>query len=95
MSIENVKQYLKKFGRDNDILEFDVSSATVELAARALDTLPAKIAKTLAFKSDDSCILIATAGDAKIDNQKFKQTFGMKAKMLSPEETLGNGYYYN
>ncbi len=88
MSIENVKQYLKKFGRDNDILEFDVSSATVELAARALDTLPAKIAKTLAFKSDDSCILIATAGDAKIDNQKFKQTFGMKAKMLSPEETL-------
>ena len=88
MSIETVKQYFKKFGRENDILEFPVSSATVELAAQALNTAPAHIAKTLAFKDGENCILIVTAGNTKIDNKKFKQEFGFKAKMLSPEETL-------
>jgi len=88
MSVETVKEYLKKFGRDEDVMEFDVSSATVELAAKALCVEPALITKTLAFKKDDSCIVIGVAGDARIDNKKFKAEFGMKAKMLTPEETL-------
>ena len=88
MSIEKVKSYLKQFGRENDVLEFETSSATVELAAEAAHVIHARITKTLAFQSGDSCILIATAGDAKIDNKKFKAEFSMKAKMLSPEETL-------
>lgn len=88
MSIEKVKSYFKQFGRENDVLEFETSSATVELAAEAAHVIPARITKTLAFQSGDSCILIATAGDAKIDNKKFKAEFSMKAKMLSPEETL-------
>ena len=86
MSIENVKDYLKRFNRDKDVLEFEVSSATVELAAVALSTEPARIAKTLSFKDEDSCILIVTAGDGKIKNSKFKQVFGFKAKMLSFED---------
>ena len=88
MSIETVKNYFKKFGRENDIMEFDVSSATVELAAKAVGVEPARITKTLAFKKDDGCILIAMAGDAKVDNKKFKAEFRMTAKMLTPEETL-------
>jgi len=88
MSIDKAREYLSKFRRENDIMEFEVSSATVELAAMALNVIPARITKTLAFKKDDSCILIGTAGDAKIDNKKFKTEFGMKAKMLTPEETL-------
>ncbi|MCI1930931.1 MAG: YbaK/EbsC family protein [Clostridia bacterium] len=88
MSVEAVKKYLEKYGRDSDIMEFDVSSATVELAAKALNVIPAMITKTLAFKKDGSCILIGTAGDTKVDNKKFKSEFGVKAKMLTPEETL-------
>lgn len=88
MSIDAVKAYLKEYGRDGEIMEFDVSSATVELAAKALDVIPAMITKTLAFKKDDSCILIGMAGDTKVDNKKFKSEFGIKAKMLTPEETL-------
>ena len=88
MSIENARKHLAKFGRDKDILEFNVSSATVSLAAEALNVVPSRITKTLAFKKDDSCILIGMAGDARIDNKKFKEEFGFKAKMLSPEETL-------
>ncbi len=88
MSIENARKYLSHFGKDKDIMEFDVSSATVELAAEALKVIPARITKTIAFKKDDSCILIGMAGDAKVDNKKFKAEFGMKAKMLTPEETL-------
>jgi len=88
MSIENVKNYFKQFGRENDIMEFDVSSATVELAAEAVGVEPARITKTLAFKDKEGCVLIAMSGDAKVDNQKFKAEFGMKAKMLSPDETL-------
>jgi len=90
MSIEIVKEYLKKYNKADDILEFETSSATVELAAEAAGVIPARITKTLALKDKDgeSGIVIAVAGDAKIDNKKFKQTFGMKAKMLSAEETL-------
>lgn len=88
MSIEKVKEYLKQFGRENDILELDQSSATVALAAEALDVIPARIAKTLSFKSEAGCILIVTAGDTKIDNKKFKTHFGFKAKMLTPDEAV-------
>ena len=88
MSVESVKEYLKKFGADGKVMEFEESSATVELAAQAVGVEPARIAKTLSFKKDDGCVLIVTAGDAKIDNPKFKQVFSMKAKMLSPEEVV-------
>ncbi len=86
MSIENVRSHLKKWNRDKDIIEFNVSSATVELAALALKTQQSRIAKTLSFKSDNGALLVVTAGDMKIDNQKFKQEFGFKAKMLNPDE---------
>jgi len=88
MSVEAVRKYFKAFGMEDKVMEFEVSSATVELAAQALDVEPARIAKTLSFKKDDGCILIVTAGDGKIDNQKFKGKFSMKAKMLSPEEVI-------
>lgn len=88
MSIDNVRKYLTRFNRENDILEFPVSSATVQLAAEALNVIPARITKTLALKDGDGCMVIAVAGDGKIDNKKFKAEFGFKAKMLSPDETL-------
>ncbi len=88
MSIEKVRSYFQQFGREQDILEFQVSSATVELAAKAVGVEPARIAKTLSFAREDGCILIVAAGDARIDNRKFKDTFGMKAKMLTPEQVL-------
>ena len=88
MSIDNVRKYLTRFNRENDILESPVSSATVQLAAEALNVIPARITKTLALKDGDGCMVIAVAGDGKIDNKKFKTEFGFKAKMLSPEETL-------
>lgn len=87
MSIEKVKKYFEKYGIENRILEFDVSSATVELAAAALGCLPEKIAKTLSFSVADAPILIVAAGDAKVDNAKFKSKFGVKAKML-PADTV-------
>ncbi|MBQ4123064.1 YbaK/EbsC family protein [bacterium] len=86
MSIDNVREYFKKFAMEDRILEFDVSSATVELAAQALSCEPARIAKTLSFLIDDTPILIVTAGDAKIDNSKYKLTFQKKAKMLTLEQ---------
>lgn len=88
MSIEAVREYLRGFGREQDIQEFDVSSATVELAAQALHTAPAHIAKTLSFEGEDGCILVVAAGDAKVDNQKFKAAFGRKAKMLTPDQVI-------
>lgn len=88
MAIEKVREYLKKWGRDKDILEFESSSATVELAALTLDVEPARIAKTISLKNGDSAMLIVSAGDTKIDNSKFKSEFGFKARMLSPEEAL-------
>lgn len=86
MAIERVRAYLKAFGAEDRILEFPVSSATVALAAEALGCEPARIAKTLSFLSGESCILVVAAGDAKVDNAKFKAHFSMKAKMLSPED---------
>ena len=89
MSIEAVREHFKKLGIDHRIQEFEVSSATVELAAKAVGVEGARICKTLSFKDgDDGCILVQTAGDAKIDNRKFKDTFGHKAKMLSPDEVV-------
>ena len=89
MSVENVRQYLRKFSLEDRISEFDVSSATVELAAAALGTDGARIAKTISLHGKDGgCILIVTAGDHKIDNQKFKARFGFKPRMLSPEEAI-------
>ena len=75
MSIEKVKEYFAEYGREDDILEFDQSSATVELAAEAAHVIPARIAKTLSFKNKegDNAILIVEAGDAKIDNKKYKK----------------------
>ncbi len=86
MSIEKGREYLKKYGAENRVLEFDVSSATVELAAKAVGTEGKRIAKTLSFLLSDGAILIVTAGDAKIDNKKFKTTFSQKAKMLTFEQ---------
>ncbi len=88
MSIEKGRAYFRQFGMEDRVLEFNVSSATVELAALALGVEGARIAKTLSFKKGDSCILILAAGDARIDNHKFKDKFHMKAKMLSPDEVL-------
>ena len=89
MAIEKVRKYFEKYGIEDRILEFDVSSATVELAAKAVGVEGARICKTLSFKDgDDGCILIQTAGDTKIDNRKFKDTFGQKAKMLTAEEVV-------
>lgn len=86
MAIEKVKAYFGKYGMEEKVQEFDVSSATVELAAAALCCEPQRIAKTLSFMVGDQAVLIVTAGDTKIDNAKYKAKFGKKAKMLSPEE---------
>ena len=94
MAIEKVRAYFEQFGIADRIKEFHESSATVELAAHALCTEPCRIAKTLSFMLDDKAILIVTAGDAKIDNHKYKSFFGAKAKMLKPEEVndlIGHG----
>ena len=94
MSIEKVRAHFKKWHIENRILEFEVSSATVELAAKALHCAPERIAKTLSFKIDERCLLIVVAGDTKVDNSKYKQTFGSKAKMLACEEVeekIGHG----
>ena len=88
MSIENVRAYFRSFGIEDRILEFPVSSATVELAAQALGCAPCRIAKTLSFSVGGAPILVVTAGDTKIDNAKYKARFGAKAKMLTPEEAL-------
>lgn len=88
MSIEKAKEYLKQFNKDKDIIELKESTATVELAAKALGVIPARIAKTLSFKTDEGCVLIVTAGDTKIDNKKYKNYFGTKAKMLTPDEVV-------
>lgn len=88
MSVAVVRDYLKQFGLDGKVEEFGESSATVELAAHAAGVIPAMIAKTLSFKVDDHAVLIVTSGDTKVDNRKFKDRFGTKAKMLTPEEVL-------
>lgn len=86
MAIEKVKAYFGKYGMEERVQEFDVSSATVELAAAALHCEPQRIAKTLSFMAGERAVLIVAAGDTKIDNAKYKAKFGKKAKMLTPEE---------
>lgn len=83
MSLRRVKAYFQTYGMEHRVQEFDVSSATVELAANALHCEPQRIAKTLSFMVEGQAILIVAAGDAKIDNPKYKAKFGKKAKMLS------------
>lgn len=88
MSVTDVKNYLKAYGLDQKVREFNQSSATVELAAIAAGVEPARIAKSLTFKAGDDAVMIVAAGDTKIDNHKYKEQFGIKAKMLSPEEVI-------
>jgi len=89
MSIEKGRAYFRSLGIEDRVREFDVSSATVELAAQALGVEGARIAKTLSFKTaDGGCMLILAAGDARIDNRKFKDKFHLKAKMLTADEVL-------
>ena len=85
MSIEKVKEYLREYGVEDKVIELDESSATVELAAKALGTEGCRIAKTLSFMVNEAPILIVTAGDVKIDNKKYREEYGAKAKMLSPD----------
>lgn len=86
MSVEKVKEYFKEYGIEDRIQEFEVSSATVDLAAKALNTEPQRIGKSLAFKVDDKPILIIAAGGTRIDNPSYKKKFSTKPKMLSPDE---------
>ncbi len=88
MGLNQVKDFFREYGLEDRIQEFEVSSATVELAAKAVHCEPCRIAKTLSFMVDSGPILIVTAGDAKIDNPKYKAQFGTKAKMLTPEEAV-------
>ena len=88
MSIEKVKAYFAQFGMEDRVLEFDVSSATVELAAQAVGCEPARIAKTLSFLVGDHPILIVAAGDRRVDNHKYKEVFHTKARMLTPEQAV-------
>ncbi len=86
MSVQLVKDYFKNIHASVHILEFEVSTATVELAAMAVGVIPARIAKTLSFKCAEGGLIVVMAGDAKTDNSKFKSTFGFKASMLSPSD---------
>lgn len=88
MGIFEVREYFEQRGIPEEIREFDVSSATVDLAALALGVAPQRIAKTLSFEKDSGALLVLAAGDARIDNRKFRETFGRKAKMLAPEDAL-------
>ena len=89
MGIEEGRAFFRERGLEARVMEFEVSSATVELAARAVGVEGARIAKTLSFKTrEGAALLVLAAGDARIDNKKFKAAFGFKAKMLSPEELL-------
>ena len=88
MAIEKVKDFFRQYGMEGKVLEFETSSATVELAAQALHCEPCRIAKTLSFMGKEGPLLVVAAGDAKIDNPKFKAQFGTKPKMLTPEENV-------
>lgn len=86
MAIEKVRKYFSQWGMEGRIMEFPVSSATVELAAEALHCAPARIAKSLSFMGKEGPILVLAAGDVKVDNARYKAQFGVKAKMLKPDE---------
>ena len=94
MSIEKARAYFAQFDMEQYVQEFSVSSATVELAAAALNCEPKRIAKTLSFLVEEQAILIVAAGDARIDNPKYKSQFGVKAKMIAAEDVeplIGHG----
>lgn len=86
MAIEKVRAYFEQQGIGDRVREFEVSSATVELAAQALGCQPCRIAKSLSFLVEGRAVLVVAAGDARIDNPRYKAQFGTKAKMLTPEE---------
>lgn len=86
MAIERAKAYLEQFGAADRVREFDVSSATVGLAAQALGCEPGRIAKSLSFRVGDECVVVVAAGDRKVDNAKYKARFHAKARMLTPAE---------
>ncbi|MDR0636432.1 MAG: YbaK/EbsC family protein [Treponema sp.] len=88
MSIERVRSYLKLWGRDQDIIELENSTATVLEAAASLGCIPARIAKSIALSHGEAVVVVVIAGDMKLDNRKYKDRFGVKARMLSPEEAL-------
>ena len=88
MAIDNVRAYFRQFNREQGIIEMDISTATVPYAAKALGVIPARIAKSISLQKGESAMLVVTAGDVKLDNRKFKDRFGFKARMLSPEEAL-------
>jgi prolyl-tRNA editing enzyme YbaK/EbsC (Cys-tRNA(Pro) deacylase) len=89
MSVEQVRAYLKRWNRDKDVVEMDISTATVELAAAALGVLPARIAKTISLRgSKGGALLVVASGDMKVDNRKFRDHFSFKPRMLNPEEAL-------
>ena len=88
MSIERVRAFMRERNMEERILEFDVSSATVALAAEAVGCEPARIAKTLSFMVDGGAVLVVAAGDARVDNARFKAQFHTKAKMLTPDEAV-------
>jgi prolyl-tRNA editing enzyme YbaK/EbsC (Cys-tRNA(Pro) deacylase) len=88
MAIEQVRSYFKQWNREGDIIEMDVSTATVAEAANALGVIPARIAKSISLKQGDGAMIVVTAGDMKLDNRKYKDKFACKARMLSPEEAL-------
>lgn len=89
MSLHSVREHFKKLNREQDILEYEQISATVDQAALALNVIPARIAKTLSFKDKEGkAFLVVTAGDVKVDNKKFKDQFEVKAKMLNAEEVV-------
>ena len=87
MAIDKVRAFFRQYGLEGRILEFEVSSATVELAAQALNCEPCRIAKSLSFLVDGAAVLVVAAGDARVDNAKFKAKFHTKAKMLSFDDT--------
>ncbi|MDR1948408.1 MAG: YbaK/EbsC family protein [Spirochaetaceae bacterium] len=88
MAIEQVRSFLKRWNRDKNIIEMEVSTATVAEAANALGVIPARIAKSISLHQDDGAMVVVIAGDMKLDNRKYKDRFGAKAKMLTPEEAL-------
>lgn len=88
MAIKEVREFFAALGIEDRVMEFETSSATVELAAETVGVIPARIAKTLSFMLNEGPLLVVAAGDAKVDNHKFKETFGCKAKMLTPDEAV-------
>jgi prolyl-tRNA editing enzyme YbaK/EbsC (Cys-tRNA(Pro) deacylase) len=88
MSLEQVRGYLQRWGRDKDIIEMDASTATVAEAAAALGVIPARIAKSISLKQGGGAMIVVTAGDMKLDNRKYRERFGFKPRMLSAEESL-------